>query len=529
MPVQSLNMALKDTIILWNDGVNLYLEEEFEEAISKFKQIENPNARVLYNVAFSYLQLDRLDDALKNMKETVQKDQHLAIAHFCSGLVEAKLRRYREAISDFDKAVEKLRSATFIDYTQLGMGYKLMLSEIWVAKATAMTMMGRGEDAEEFLIAASQQEDDETTRKNCILGLQKLQERKSDVTALKRRLSLKSQNWFHGQLSRQEAEALLRNQGDFLVRESLRKKTNEIQYVLSVLWQNNRHILIVQDQEGYWKFEGFSFPTIQELVEYQHSSGKPVTKRSGALLKTPISQSRQPKMAEQAPELNELPDSCIFHPSKDLLKNVDKRNYLGKAKVISSLGQTVRRKKKTYGRPENADEENFERPDQDSPQGSGDTLPKPRPNRKPPKSPLPTPKRESEVSTVSSTSQNSTDSVGTFYSRRPPPALPRTLSRSMENLSIHDEFAEYEEEPFSKSKPVIPPRGRMSADLEHMYVNTMQTQKSPDASKLTGIAFNNELSSALNRRLKNGSSSSSGGSPPRRPAAPTRPPPPRRN
>lgn len=38
-----------------------------------------------------------------------------------------------------------------------------------------MTMMGRGEDAEEFLIAASQQEDDETTRKNCILGLQKLQ------------------------------------------------------------------------------------------------------------------------------------------------------------------------------------------------------------------------------------------------------------------------------------------------------------------------------------------------------------------
>lgn len=518
-------MALKDTIILWNDGVNLYLEEEFEEAISKFKQIENPNARICYNIAFSFLQLDRLDDALKNLKETVQKDQHLAIAHYCSGLVEAKLLRYREAISDFDKAVEKLRSATFIDYTQLGMGYKLMLSEIWVAKAITMTMMGRGEDAEAFLIAASQQEDDETTRRNCIQGLQKLQERKSDVTALKRRLSLKSQNWFHGQLSRQEAEALLHNQGDFLVRESLRKKTNEIQYVLSVLWQNNRHILIVQDQEGYWKFEGYSFPTIQELVEYQHSSGKPVTKRSGALLKTPISQSRLPKMAEQAPELSELPDSCIFHPSKELLKNVDKRNYLGKAKVISSLGQTVRRKKKP-ARPENAEEENFEKPDQDSSEESRDSLPRPRPNRKPPKSPLPTPKRESEVSNLSSASQNSADSVGKFYARRPPPALPRTISRSMENLSIQDEFAEYEEEPFTKSRPVIPPRGRMSADLEHMYVNTLQTAKSSNASKLTGVAFNNELSSALNKRLKNDTSS---GSPPRRPAAPTRPPPPRRN
>ena len=65
LPVLSLNMALKDTIILWNDAVNLYLEEEFEEAIKKFQQIENPNARIFYNIAFSYLQLNRLEDALK--------------------------------------------------------------------------------------------------------------------------------------------------------------------------------------------------------------------------------------------------------------------------------------------------------------------------------------------------------------------------------------------------------------------------------------------------------------------------------
>ena len=65
LPVLSLNMALKDTIILWNNAVNLYLAEEFEEAIKMFKQIENPNARIFYNIAFSYLQLNRLEDALK--------------------------------------------------------------------------------------------------------------------------------------------------------------------------------------------------------------------------------------------------------------------------------------------------------------------------------------------------------------------------------------------------------------------------------------------------------------------------------
>jgi hypothetical protein len=50
-----------------------------------------------------------------------------------------------------------------------------IFQQIWIAKATAMTLMGKYLDAEEFLIAVSQQEDDETTKKNCIQALQKLQ------------------------------------------------------------------------------------------------------------------------------------------------------------------------------------------------------------------------------------------------------------------------------------------------------------------------------------------------------------------
>lgn len=76
-----------------------------------------------------------------------------------------------------------------------------------------------------------------------------MQDLKKGVPALKRRLSLNSQSWFHGHLSRQEAETMLHKEGDFLVRESLKKKTNEFQYVLSVLWQGCRHILILQDEE----------------------------------------------------------------------------------------------------------------------------------------------------------------------------------------------------------------------------------------------------------------------------------------
>ena len=40
--------------------------------------------------------------------------------------------------------------------------------------------------------------------------------------------------------------------------------------------------------QGSWRFEGDSFPSIQELIITQHESNQPVTKKSSAVLKTPI-------------------------------------------------------------------------------------------------------------------------------------------------------------------------------------------------------------------------------------------------
>ena len=41
-------------------------------------------------------------------------------------------------------------------------------------------------------------------------------------------------------------------------------------------------------QETGWRFEGASYPTIQELIERQHASGQPVTNRSQAILKKAV-------------------------------------------------------------------------------------------------------------------------------------------------------------------------------------------------------------------------------------------------
>ena len=59
--------------------------------------------------------------------------------------------------------------------------------------------------------------------------------------------SLRDSEWFHGEISRAEAELLLEDEGDFLVRES---KTQQGQFVLSGVQSGHpRHLLLV-DPKG---------------------------------------------------------------------------------------------------------------------------------------------------------------------------------------------------------------------------------------------------------------------------------------
>ncbi|XP_065217837.1 tyrosine-protein kinase Fer-like isoform X2 [Planococcus citri] len=103
--------------------------------------------------------------------------------------------------------------------------------------------------------------------------------------------SLVDEEWFHGVLPRDEVVRLLRAEGDFLVRETVRNDEN--QAVLSVLWGGrDKHFIVQTTCDGEYRFEGPSFPTIQELINFQYHNGIAVTNRSGAILKRPIQRER---------------------------------------------------------------------------------------------------------------------------------------------------------------------------------------------------------------------------------------------
>ncbi|XP_055922735.1 tyrosine-protein kinase Fer isoform X4 [Eupeodes corollae] len=101
---------------------------------------------------------------------------------------------------------------------------------------------------------------------------------------------LYEEEWFHGVLPREEVVRLLNNDGDFLVRETIRNEESQI--VLSVCWNGHKHFIVQTTVDGHFRFEGPPFPSIQELIMHQYQSQLPITIKSGAILRRSICRER---------------------------------------------------------------------------------------------------------------------------------------------------------------------------------------------------------------------------------------------
>eukprot|EP00062_Callorhinchus_milii_P002277 gi/632938308/ref/XP_007904520.1/ PREDICTED: SHC-transforming protein 4 isoform X2 [Callorhinchus milii] len=79
--------------------------------------------------------------------------------------------------------------------------------------------------------------------------------------------------WYHGRMSRQEAERLLLNDGDFLVRESM---TTTGQYVLTGLQGGQAKHLLLVDPEGMVRTKDHIFDSVNHLISYHVDNHLPI-------------------------------------------------------------------------------------------------------------------------------------------------------------------------------------------------------------------------------------------------------------
>nr|XP_006005425.1 PREDICTED: SHC-transforming protein 3 [Latimeria chalumnae] len=97
---------------------------------------------------------------------------------------------------------------------------------------------------------------------------------------------LKAEPWYHGEMSRREAEQLLKNDGDFLVRKST---TNPGSFVLTGMHNSQMKHLLLVDPEGTVRTKDHIFESISHLINHHRDNYLPIVSAGSELcLKQPV-------------------------------------------------------------------------------------------------------------------------------------------------------------------------------------------------------------------------------------------------
>ncbi|KAK3825680.1 MAG: hypothetical protein J3Q66DRAFT_328326 [Benniella sp.] len=142
--------GLKYELDQWNEGVLAFDQGLYEEALDIFESIAD-SAKIHFNIGVILATLGEFEGAATKM------DQYLAIAYFQNGVANVALEDYAEALKSFHDAHLYLRGNMVIDYTQLGLDFKLYSCQVLFNRALCYIELGDMESANADLWRASRE------------------------------------------------------------------------------------------------------------------------------------------------------------------------------------------------------------------------------------------------------------------------------------------------------------------------------------------------------------------------------------
>ncbi|NXJ63882.1 NCF2 factor, partial [Rostratula benghalensis] len=147
-------MSLVETIRLWQEGVCAADRKEWRAALDAFTAVQNPPAKICFNIGCVHLVLGKLAEAEEAFTRSIVCDKHLAVAYFQRGTVFYQRQNHEKAIKDFKEALAQLRGNQLIDYKILGLRYKLFACEILYNIGLVYATIEDWKKAEEHLTLA---------------------------------------------------------------------------------------------------------------------------------------------------------------------------------------------------------------------------------------------------------------------------------------------------------------------------------------------------------------------------------------
>nr|XP_030694030.1 NADPH oxidase activator 1 isoform X3 [Globicephala melas] len=134
--------SLGDLVRDWHRGAQAVARGDWDHALRLFSSVPEPPARMSFNVGCVHLLAGDPEAALRAFDQAVTKDACMAVGFFQRGVANFQLRRFREALSDFQRTLAQLRGNAAIDYTQLGLRFKLQAWEVLFSMAAVQSQLG---------------------------------------------------------------------------------------------------------------------------------------------------------------------------------------------------------------------------------------------------------------------------------------------------------------------------------------------------------------------------------------------------
>jgi tetratricopeptide (TPR) repeat protein len=122
-------MSLKQEIETWVEALKFYDNNEFDEALASFDKVSD-TSKILFNMGVINATLGQHEQAVECYQRALKLDQYLAVAYFQQGVSNFLIGDFEEALANFNDTLLYLRGNSLIDYSQLGLLFKLYSCEV---------------------------------------------------------------------------------------------------------------------------------------------------------------------------------------------------------------------------------------------------------------------------------------------------------------------------------------------------------------------------------------------------------------
>ncbi|KAJ1970027.1 hypothetical protein IWQ62_000232 [Dispira parvispora] len=148
-------MSLKAELEEWVRATDAFDAGDYEASLEIFEGIAD-SAKIHFNIGLIMAMLGDFQGAVHAYIQALSLDQYFAVAYFQKGVANMSLGDFSSALDDFNDALLYLRGNLFIDYTQIGLDYKLYSCDVLYNRGLCQFELGDKPGGMNDLLAAQQ-------------------------------------------------------------------------------------------------------------------------------------------------------------------------------------------------------------------------------------------------------------------------------------------------------------------------------------------------------------------------------------